>query len=238
MKRLKVSEFISFDDCKVKLNSSSLGVVILAGGQGRRMGGYKALLELCGKPLLLHVVENVLRLQPEKIVVAAERGSISRYKLILPSYINLLEDSIEGDGPLVGMISGMRNINSMYTLVLPCDTPFIKLSVLRFLYRKVEGVDAVIPRWPNGYIEPLQAFYRTSSALIASEEALRRGERSCREMIKLLNRVVYVNIDELRKFDPKLVTFFNVNGKEDLLRAERFLEGTLSTPYQNTNKES
>ncbi|MEM2996803.1 MAG: molybdenum cofactor guanylyltransferase [Candidatus Bathyarchaeia archaeon] len=215
------------------IHQVGLGVVILAGGQGRRMGRDKALLELCGKPLLLHVVENVLRLQPEKIVVAVERGSINRYYSILPSCVNLSEDLIEGKGPLVGMISGMRSINSMYTLVLPCDTPFIKPSVLRFLHQKASlGVDAVIPRWPNGYIEPLQAFYRTSSALKAAEEALNRDKRSCRDMIRLLNKVVYVNVDELRRFDPYLVTFFNVNSGEDLFRAEKFLRGILLSPYQ------
>ncbi|MEM3070608.1 MAG: molybdenum cofactor guanylyltransferase [Candidatus Bathyarchaeia archaeon] len=214
------------------MNSTDLGVVILAGGLSMRMGGDKALIELCGKPLLLHVVESVLNLHPDKIIVTTEKGNVNRYASILPSSVGLTEDLVDGKGPLVGMISGMRGIDSNYTLVLPCDTPFIKPSVLRFLHQKALGVDAVIPRWPNGYIEPLQAFYRTSSALKAAEEALNRDKRSCRDMIRLLNKVVYVNVDELRRFDPYLVTFFNVNSGEDLFRAEKFLRGILLSPYQ------
>lgn len=211
----------------------SLGVVILAGGKSLRMDREKALLELSGKPLLLHVVERAMRLRPERIIVAVERGNPNRYGSILPPGVGLSEDLIEGRGPLVGMISGMRDIDSEYTLLLPCDTPFIRQDVLRFLYQRAEGVDAAIPRWPNGYIEPLQAFYRTSSALKAAEEALNRGERSFREMIRSLNKVVYVNVDELKRFDPELVTFFNINSGEELLRAEKFLKGVIPTPYQN-----
>ncbi|MBS7638069.1 molybdenum cofactor guanylyltransferase [Candidatus Bathyarchaeota archaeon] len=219
------------------INSTDLGVVILAGGLSVRMGRDKALIKLCGKPLLLHVVESVLNLRPDKIIVTTEKGNVNRYTSILPSSVGLTEDLLEGKGPLVGMISGMRWINSEYTLVLPCDTPLIKPSVLRFLYQKAAGVDAVIPKWPNGYIEPLQACYRTSSALKAAEETIRKGKRSCRDMIRLLNRVVYVNIDELRRFDPDLVTFFNINCKEELLRAEKFLRGVIQNPYQNIDKE-
>lgn len=202
-----------------------------------RMGRDKALIKLCGKPLLLHVVESVLNLRPDKIIVTTEKGNVNRYTSILPSSVGLTEDLLEGKGPLVGMISGMGWINSEYTLVLPCDTPFIKPSVLRFLYQKAAGVDAVIPKWPSGYIEPLQAVYRTSSALKAAEETISKGKRSCRDMIRLLNRVVYVNIDELRRFDPNLVTFFNINCKEELLRAEKFLRGVIQNPYQNIDKE-
>jgi molybdopterin-guanine dinucleotide biosynthesis protein A len=206
------------------INSASLGVVILAGGRGTRIGGGKALLELCGKPLLLHVIYRILEMQPLRVVVTAEGESLKILSLILPSGITLSEDLVEGEGPLVGIVSGMRVIESEYTLVLPCDTPFINLDVLRFMYERAEGADAVIPRWPNGYIEPLQAFYKTSSTLKAAEDAIYRNERSCREMIRHLNEVVYVNIDELRKFDPELITFFNVNTKEDLLKAEKILK--------------
>lgn len=214
------------------IGQSELGVVILAGGKGMRMGREKALLELSGKPLLLHVVEKALELRPERIIVTIERGNTNRYCSILPPGVGLSEDLIEGKGPLAGMVSGMRGIESEYTLLLPCDTPFIRQDVLRFLYQKAEGVDAVIPRWPNGYIEPLQAFYRTSTALRAAEEALNRGERSFREMIRSLNKVVYVNVDELKRFDPDLVTFFNINSGEELLRAEKFLRGVIPISYQ------
>jgi molybdopterin-guanine dinucleotide biosynthesis protein A len=207
----------------------SLGVVILAGGRGTRIGRDKCLLELCGKPLLLYVIEKALMLEPDRVVVVLGRGNLERYGSMVPSRVSLSEDIVEGVGPLAGIVSGMRRIDTDYALILPCDTPFIKLDVLRFLYDKAGEADAVIPRWPNGYIEPLQAFYRTSAALKAAEEALLEAGRSCREMIRRLNRILYVNVDELRRIDPELITFFNINSMDDLLRAEKFLKGSITT---------
>ncbi len=216
-----------------RIHLDGLGVVILAGGRGERMGRDKGLLDLCGKPLLLHVVERALELKPDEVVIVVGRGGLDRYASIIPSGVTLSEDVVEDGGPLAGMVSGMMGIDSEHTLVLPCDTPFVKLDVLRLLYKRVGGGDAVIPRWPNGYIEPLQALYRTSSALRAGEEALHGDESSCRDMIRRLNRVVYINTDEIRGVDPHLVTFFNINIIEDLLRAEKFIRGVIPNPYQN-----
>ena len=85
-------------------------------------------------------------------------------------------------------------------------------------------MNAVIPRWPNGYIEPLQAVYRTDKALKASEEAVENGRMDMRSMIRGLRRVRYVSTIVIREIDPELDTFMNINSRFDLRRAELILK--------------
>lgn len=183
----------------------------------------KALIKLWDKPLLLHVTEKVLGLTHEIIVVIGKNHELEKYAAVLPSRVTLLKDPVDGKGPLLGILTGMKNMRSEYVLVLPCDVPFVRRDVLRRLLRKAQSVDAAIPQWPNGDIEPLQAVYRVSSALPAAESALGREELLILDMIKRLDKVVYVSTDEIRNFDPELITFFNINSREDLITAEKMV---------------
>ncbi len=200
------------------------GTIVLAGGKGKRMGEDKALVKLIGKPLLLNVLETVMGLGNHEIVVVIGKNDESEnYSAILPSSISLLRDPVDGKGPLVGILTGMKSIGAEYALVLPCDAPFLNKDVLRYLLHKAGDADAAIPRWPNGDIEPLQAVYRVRSAIPAAESALERGELLILDMIKRLDKVAYVKTEEIRRFDEELLTFFNINSLEDLMGAETML---------------
>lgn len=196
-----------------------LGALILAGGESRRMGENKALIRFGDKPLLLHVVEKVMTLTREIKVVIGKNEELDDYTAILPSSVEISKDTVSGKGPLVGISAGMQNMCSEYALVLPCDSPFIKKKVLEHLAYRSRGADAAIPRWPNGSIEPVHAVYRISSSLPAAKSALRKKELLVIDMIKRLDKVIYVSTEELRKFDQKLVTFFNINRQVDLRTA-------------------
>ena len=83
---------------------------------------------------------------------------------------------------------------------------------------------ASIPRWPNGYIEPLHAAYHVKSAEEAAEEALKEGKLNMRSMIEKLGMVRYISTLVIKQLDPELLTFFNVNTPLDLKKAERILK--------------
>ncbi len=198
------------------------GVLVLAGGTSKRLKENKALMILGEKPLLLHVIEKVLGLTNEIIVVLGKNDEIEKFSSHLPSKVTVLKDIVEGMGPLAGILTGMQYMRSKYALVLPCDSPFIKKEVLRYLLNLVEGADAAIPRWPNGYLEPLHAVYKVSSTIPAAENALRKGKLFIQDIIEQLD-IVYADIDQIRKFDKELITFFNINSLEDLETAETLL---------------
>jgi len=122
--------------------------------------------------------------------------------------------------PLVGMVTGFRGMKSDHSLVLSCDTPFANTRVLEYLFDKATGRDAAIPQWPNGDIEPLQSVYRVNAALHSANLALRLKESRILNMILMLKDVTYVKIDEIRFLDRDLLTFFNVNTRDELRKAE------------------
>jgi len=198
-------------------------VVVLAGGFSKRFGQDKCLIDLVGKPLVLHVVDRVSSVVDEKVVVVGSSALREKLSNVFKSKISVIVDRYEGQSPLVGALTGFESVDAEYSLLLPCDTPFVSAEIVALLLDLCVNRDAVIPRWPNGYMEPLQAVYCTKSAIEAAKKALDEGKRDLLSMINYLYGVRYVSTLVLRQLDPKLLTFFNVNTVEDLKRAKFML---------------
>ena len=195
-------------------------VVILAGGFSRRFGQDKGLIDLAGKPLVLHVVDKISQINNEPLVVVNSSVQKQKFESLLRHKANVVVDKHNAQSPLVGASTGFESAKGKYSLLLPCDTPFISSQIAQFLLDKCLNKGAVIPRWPNGYIEPLQAAYHTKLALIAAKKALEQGKLDLRSMIAHLMGVQYIATAVLRQMDPNLLSFFNINTPKDLKRAE------------------
>ena len=200
-----------------------LGVIILAGGKGNRIGGNKPFMKLGDRSLIFHVLEVSSKVSDETIVVVG-RDRIKRFEGLLPKEVKIVMDIKSGGGPLIGVYSGLKHLRSEYALVLPCDSPFISEGVLKYLIAKAEGADAVIPSWPSGYMEPLHSIYKVSAAIKASESAMEEGAFRIYNMIERLEKAIYIPVEELKRFDLDLLTFFNINSTEDLKNAETILK--------------
>ncbi len=180
-------------------------------------------VELGEKNLLQHVLDVAVQLSKEIVVVYATEDDST---LILNKKdLNIIttKDRREGLGPMMGIYSGMKELSADYSVVLPCDSPFLSVPLMRALIEKAVNYDAVIPKWPNGYVEPLHSVYRLSSSIPAIESAFDVGERSVLDMIKRLDSVRYVPVDDLRRFDKELLTFFNINYPKDLDTANEIM---------------
>jgi molybdopterin-guanine dinucleotide biosynthesis protein A len=198
--------------------------VILAGGFSRRFGRDKGLVVLAGKPLILHVIDRVSKVVDEVLVVVSSEEQKNKFEAILEEKANLVVDKDDSQSPLVGAITGFETANAEYSLLLPCDTPLVSTQTVQFLLDMCTNRSAAIPRWPSGYIEPLQAVYRTESALTAAKTALKQGKMNMRSMIENLRGVRYVSTMVLEQLEPDLLTFFNVNTPQDLKKAESILK--------------
>jgi molybdopterin-guanine dinucleotide biosynthesis protein A len=105
-----------------KLESARVAAVILAGGQGRRMGGAdKGLIEYRGRPLIEWALA-ALAPQVDELVISANRN--------LDSYAaygrRVLPDSLPGfPGPLAGVLAALQAVTADWLLVAPCDTPHL-----------------------------------------------------------------------------------------------------------------
>jgi molybdopterin-guanine dinucleotide biosynthesis protein A len=198
--------------------------VILAGGFSRRFGRDKGLVVLADKPLVLHVIDRVSKVVDEVLVVVSSEDQKNKFETILGEKANLIIDKNDSQTPLVGAITGFENAKDEYSLLLPCDTPLISIQIVQFLLDMCVNRSAVIPRWPSGYIEPLQAVYHTKSTLTAAKTALAQGNLNMRSMIDNLRGVRYVSTMVLEQLEPDLLTFFNVNTPQDLKKAESVLK--------------
>lgn len=198
--------------------------IVLAGGFSRRFGQPKALVELTGRPLLLHILDRISGVTDETVVVASSPDQRRTFARLLNPEVKVVVDEQGPKSPLVGALTGFQNAGGEHSLLLPCDTPFVSKEIASLLLDLCLQRDAVIPRWPNGYVEPLQAAYKTKLALTAAKTALEHGELDLRSMIVRLRKLRYVSTEVLRKIDPKLMTFFNVNTPEDLKKAGSMLK--------------
>jgi molybdenum cofactor guanylyltransferase len=199
-------------------------LIMLAGGLGSRLGSNKPLQRIAGKPLICRVFERVSGISDEVLVVIARNISSVNFVKVLPSHVRVINDDRDGKSPLIGIVTALRAIRSSYAVVLTCDIPFVNSQVIGLLRSRAENVDAAVPRWKTGQLEPLQAVYRREPTLNVAEETLRAGGLSAADLVKSLARVVFVSVeDEIGTIDPELRTFFNVNTREDLAKAEHIL---------------
>jgi molybdopterin-guanine dinucleotide biosynthesis protein A len=143
----------------------------------------------------------------------------------------LYSDVIPNWGALGGLYSAIYHAQSETCLVLACDMPFVNRSLLDHLIRLVPGHDAVIPRLnPNNeatpdFAEPFRAVYR-KSCLEPIKTAIDAGQR---RVISFFDQVKirFVERSEIELFDPKCLSFFNVNTPEDLSEGERLSFGSI-----------
>ncbi len=198
--------------------------VVLAGGSSTRFGQDKAFLTLKGLPLVEHVLDAVKSIVDECILVVSSPEQVDRYSRILDAQVVIYTDESDSKGPLKGAHKGFTEAQGEYTLLLPCDTPFVSRDVASLMLDLCVGRNAAIPRWPNCQIEPLQAVYRTKASAKAAEEALGRGDMKMQGLIDRLQMVRYVSTLVIEQIDPQLMTFFNINTALDLKKAEAMLK--------------
>jgi molybdopterin-guanine dinucleotide biosynthesis protein A len=197
--------------------------VILAGGFSRRFGRDKGIIVLASKPLILHVIDRVAKAVDEVLVVVSSEKQKTKFEIILKDKAKLVIDQDNFQSPLVGAITGFEAAKAEYSLLLPCDTPLISTKIIQFLFDICANRGATIPRWPSGYIEPLQAVYHTETAKTAARKALEQGKMNMQSMIEALREVCYVSTLFLEQLEPTLLTFFNINTFNDLKKAESIL---------------
>lgn len=198
--------------------------IVLAGGFSSRFGQDKGVLELADKPLIKHVVDAVSSVVDEIIVVTSSQERIARYAKVVAADVRFAVDMCELNSPLIGALTGFGYANGEYALLLPFDTPFVSREVVSLLFELCLNKAAVVPRWPNGHIEPLHAVYQTKLALVAAESAVAEGKLNVRAMIEKLRGVRYVSTLVIQQLDPEFRTFFNINTPIDLKKATTMVE--------------
>jgi len=188
--------------------------VILAGGVGSRLGKEKSLIEFGGRPLIQWSVEKLALLVEDVVVVARGPEQAGLLEDLIPD-ASIACDSVSGYGPVAGLAAGMELARNEYVLAIGCDLPFLNADVVNILFEQARGWDAAVPMRENGMIEPLHSVYKRDALHSACQNAIEHGERKIRLPLSML-RVKCVAVELLKNPDPELLTFFNLNTREDL----------------------
>ena len=194
--------------------------IVLAGGSSSRMGIDKGLLELAGKPLLVHVIDAIKDSVDQIVVVTNSHERVEEYSKLALAYAQFTIDQSDIQSPLIGAMSGFGVAMGRYSILLPFDAPFISDEIVSLLFEICVGKAACVPKHPNGQIEPLCAVYETVVALECSKRAVAEGRLDMRGMIEKMCGVRYVSTLVLQQLDPNFQTFLNINTRADLKRAE------------------
>jgi len=199
-----------------------IGFIVLAGGKGLRLGQDKASETIGDRSLLERVVSRLASFNSDILIVSASERTFPqlngypRLRTVADIYLN--------KGPLGGVYAGLKASDSFYNLVVACDMPFLNQALLRYMVQISPGFDLVVPRLGE-LVEPLHAVY-SRGCLAPIETLLKQDDLSLRQLFALI-KVRYVEAEEIDRFDPQHLSFFNINNEADMEKAKRIMRNEL-----------
>lgn len=162
-------------------------LVILAGGQARRMNGVNKLLQQFDDQIQLLKISEHFKTQVQQIWVNSHRDR-SIYQQIEPDIQCYADDQQGFLGPLMGMKSAWSHVESDYVLFIPCDVTYIPNQVLVKLHRalhKTPQAQVAYVTMNGDALYPFCLLKRESLSVL--EQAIAEKKLSLRDCFKQLN---------------------------------------------------
>jgi molybdopterin-guanine dinucleotide biosynthesis protein A len=186
--------------------------IILAGGESKRLNSVEKSNLLVGNKRIIERMMTVFeKLFSEIILVSNHPTTLLEWDAMV------VKDLYATRSSLTGIHSGLFYTKTEHAFIAACDTPFLKMDLVKTIVQHVDhGIDVVIPKTALG-IEPLCAVY-SRRCLQAVQNALERNNLKIRNIFNKL-KVKEIPESVLRKIDPDLVSFFNINTPDDLEKA-------------------
>ncbi len=192
----------------------TLGAVVLAGGQARRMGGKdKGLIEIGQRPMVSWVLD-ALKPVANQVVINANRN-VDQYE---QHGVPVIGDVIaEFPGPLAGLLSACEHLNTDWVLMCPCDSPFVTEDLINTLWQAARQADKqIVVAHDGSRLQPV--FAAIDASLAGSLRAyLQRGDRKI-DLWYAEEGFSSVNCSEYRS------QFDNINTPEEKQAAEQLNE--------------
>jgi molybdopterin-guanine dinucleotide biosynthesis protein A len=179
------------------------------------MGEDKALKLFLGRPLIQRVIERLAPIAGEVIVTTNRPEDYSFLN------VRLMPDLKPGRGALGGLYTAIASASSPFVAVVACDMPFASASLLEAATKLLiqEEADVVIPKSDEGY-EPIHAVYRRETCLPAIEAAIAADQWKVIAWFPQVT-VRVLTSEEIKRYDPSGLAFWNVNTPEEFAEAEK-----------------
>lgn len=194
---------------------TDISIAILVGGKSTRFERRKQLLDFGGSSLLRTIYDRLRPLSDDVFL----QGSLTM------NGARTNRDMIEGAGPIGGIYSALNCSLHDRVVVIASDMPFLDARLLDVLKREKDA-KLVVPRWKNGFTEPLASLY-TRSLIPQIEEMLRQGEFQISKLFEKVESVRWLVIEDLiRKGVITEDCFYNINEPQDWSRIGARLDFT------------
>ena len=208
--------------------NKTLAFAILIGGKSSRFGSDKGIFKFRGKPLISYQLDVLSKFDNDIFIVAKSREQVQDYAEIidvtkLMGFIIDDRELIENEKlrtPMIGFYSAFKELKELHykkVFILSCDMPLIQYEIIDMLIRESKGYDCCIPRWENGFVEPLFGIYPIEKAYEEAKQFL------IDKIYKLIHffendwQINYIPVeDKIQQYDPNLLTFININAPVDL----------------------
>jgi len=191
---------------------------VLAGGKSQRFGEDKSQVTLANKLLIDYVLSEIIDQFKEVLIVS--NNSINFQS---SEKITTIEDYKKGLGPLCGVLSAMKWINTnkrdyQWIATFPVDTPFFKRQILKDFIQNINFNESDLFFIKSNNTRHNIFGLWSIKLLDRLEKDLNDGERK----VELWANNVGVKIINMEF--PNNDPFFNINTKEDLKKAEEILK--------------
>jgi molybdopterin-guanine dinucleotide biosynthesis protein A len=159
------------------MTATAVTGIILAGGEGKRMGTFKPLVPYRGKPLIAWVFEEMSAICGPMVIIA-NSGDFSAFNAAV------FPDNYPGIGPAAGIEAGLSHCQTPLALFCSCDTPNLSSGFFRYLVENHGDYDISIPVH-EGITEPLNGVFsrrihsRFEKAILAGDPHPPRIIRQC-----------------------------------------------------------
>lgn len=205
-----------------------LAIVILVGGKSIRFGIETSVIDILGKPLILHQIETLSKFDEDIYLITHTEYQINAYynQIDFPRDIQFIIDDREiiSDPeirtPLLGIYTALKELNNIgfkNAFLLSGDMPLIKAEVIELLIEELEGYDCCIPKWNNGFLEPLFAIYPVKESFEKTKSNLENKNFTLTDILRANWNINYISVEEkIKPLDKNLVSLININGPIDL----------------------
>ena len=197
-------------------NSQRVTGIILAGGKSSRLGRDKASVDVGGQRIIDRVI-GALQSSCDEVLIIGDRPEREN-ELRHPKCIQYRSDELKGRGSIGGLYTGLKGSDTLWSLVVACDMPFISRELIRFMLSMISKnrCDAIVPII-NGRYQPTHALYN-STCIPFIEKNISSGNF---RMDSYFDEIYLEEISEdvINSIKGAELSFFNVNTEDDLFTA-------------------
>lgn len=195
------------------------------------MGQNKALLQLGDSPLIAHVIHHMRLVTDELLLITNTPTEYAH--LGLPMHSDIVPDA----GALGGIYTGLTHASYDAVLCVACDSPFLQPKLLSYLVSILGEYDAVMPYTYNSNKDIKVTNPSHSDNQVTLQTLCAAYSKHCLPIIELMlqaselrvhalqerAQIQSVSPEDWRMFDPEGISFFNINTREDLEKADSYL---------------